>query len=481
MKETGVRFFTSARLGVLFCMLMVLVLGGMSIHKGHNWGDDFAMYIEEAEAMNAGSLQELCDENRWAMDIFTIGPYLYPPGFPTVLRIPVAIFGRDYVALKFLCLAFMVMCVPVLFALLKQWKFSDRFSLFVVALMSVSSGLVGFADNILSDFVFLFFVLLSVYLIFKHHSGGVFGTVLVGLVVFVTYSFRDVGLFLFGTLGLLQLRQIKEHRNLKSRFVLYALPYVVFVLCVAVMRSLMPANYAGNLIGLMKDVGPKDLWENAVYYFHLLGDLSFKPLSDEPLPILIKHVYHVFFWLLVGIGIYGFSKTRQWPVLAFLGLLVAMYIVWPWREGFRFVFPLFPFLLVFAVYGSWMVLGRWGFVGKKFPVVIAFALLAIVAVANVRIIYHFSKSTTDEIGSAEVQAMVEFVKQNSAEDDKVMFFKPRALRYLTGRKCFYTNDRNALEGEMPKIVIVKNLDFLLGSNMFVRSSEFGQYQVFLRK
>jgi hypothetical protein len=145
------------------------------------------------------------------------------------------------------------------------------------------------------------------------------------------------------------------------------------------------------------------------------------------------------------------------------------------------VFPLFPFLLVFAVYGSWMVLGSWGFVGKKFPVVTAFALLAIVGVANVRTIYHFSKSKTDEIGSAEVQAMVEFVKQNSTEDDKVMFFKPRALRYLTGRRCFYTNDRNALEGEMPKIVIVKNLDFLLGSNMFVRSSEFGQYQVFLRK
>jgi hypothetical protein len=256
---------------------------------------------------------------------------------------------------------------------------------------------------------------------------------------------------------------------------------VVFVAGVVVMRSLMPEDYAGNLIGLMKGVGPKDLWENVVYYFHLLGDLSFRPLADEPLPAVIKNTYHLFFWSVVAVGIVQFSRTRHWPLLAFLGLLAAMYIVWPWHEGFRFVFPLYPFLILFGVYGVWSILSRFGWVGKKFPVVAAFAILAILALANARTIYHFSKTKTDEVCTADVKALVEFVELNSTSEDKVMFFKPRALRYLTGRKCFYTNDQSELEGERPKIVIVKNLENLLGSDMFALSSTIGQYQVFVIK
>lgn len=481
MKESGRRVVSIAPWVLFFIMVVVLVMGSMSIHEGHNWGDDFAMYIEEAEAMNNGTLQELCDENRWAMDISTMGPYLYPPGFPTLLRVPLAIFGRDYIVLKYFCLSFLIFSVPLFFALLKLWKFSDRFALFVTALLALSSGLVGFADNVLSDFAFLFFVLLSIYTIFRFHASSYMGAVLIGLAVFVTYSFRDVGLFLFGTLGILQLQRLKSEKDLKLRFFIYATPYVVFAAGVVVMRKLMPADYAGNLIGLMKGVGPKQLWENVLYYFNLLGELSFRPLSDEPLPAFVKLAYLFFFWVFVFGGISSFARTKQWPLFAFLGLLAAMYIVWPWHEGFRFVFPLYPFLLLFAVLGIWEALSKWNLVGKKFPVVGAFALLAMVGLANVRTIYHFSKSNTDEVESVQVRQLIQFVETNSAETDKVMFFKPRALRYLTKRKCFYSNELSEIEREAPKIVIVKNLEFLLESNMFVRSAEIGQYQVFLRK
>jgi hypothetical protein len=74
-------------LGLSLVIVSSSALALLCIHKGHNWGDDFAQYIEQARAINNHSLDSYLQINRYAMDHsdHVVGPYLSPNGFPLLI------------------------------------------------------------------------------------------------------------------------------------------------------------------------------------------------------------------------------------------------------------------------------------------------------------------------------------------------------------------------------------------------------------
>jgi hypothetical protein len=235
----------------------------------------------------------------------------------------------------------------------KRMGFSDRLSLAASALLAFNSGLLVFADNVLSDFAFLFLVLLGLYGLMAWRRGSLATSVALGAVLFAAYAFRDVGIFLFAALACMQLRDLLTHRDLKAGFMRYAAPYAVFALGFALIKIAMPAHYAGNLMGLMKNVGVKDLLENAAYYYRLMADLNFNPLHEEPLPSIFGKLFAAGFALVSVVGVFMLCKKKQWAIVVFTALIMAMYIVWPWREGYRFIFPALPGFILFALFGAY--------------------------------------------------------------------------------------------------------------------------------
>ena len=57
---------------------------------GHEWGDDFILYLHQARCWIRGGMQELARSNQACMDQSdgVIGPYLYPQGFPVLMSLP---------------------------------------------------------------------------------------------------------------------------------------------------------------------------------------------------------------------------------------------------------------------------------------------------------------------------------------------------------------------------------------------------------
>src|SRR5262249_7287802 len=144
----------------------------LCVHNGHNWGDDFAQYIEQAKAINDHSLDSYLQINSNAMahSDYTIGPYLYPNGFPLLLAPVYRLFGLNFIALKVWCALFFLgslVLLPLVFGKRVQ---KGAHLVAVVALIGLSPNFLRFSDQVLSDFPFLFFNVLSVELIEKDES-----------------------------------------------------------------------------------------------------------------------------------------------------------------------------------------------------------------------------------------------------------------------------------------------------------------------
>ena len=77
-------------------ILFVAAIGGfLCMDLGHEWGDDFALYLHQAQCWVDGGMDVLATENKDCMDASDglLGPYLYPQGFPLFLSFFIRLFG----------------------------------------------------------------------------------------------------------------------------------------------------------------------------------------------------------------------------------------------------------------------------------------------------------------------------------------------------------------------------------------------------
>ena len=94
--------------------LIALVGGWLCMDPGHEWGDDFILYLHQARCWIRGGMQELAISNQACMDQSdgVIGPYLYPQGFPVLMSLPMR--GIDiwgFVGLKVFNFSIFILCM----------------------------------------------------------------------------------------------------------------------------------------------------------------------------------------------------------------------------------------------------------------------------------------------------------------------------------------------------------------------------------
>ena len=83
-------------LGFLLLMVAVVVWG--TLRQGHDWGDDFAAYIMQAQSIVTGTIPEFMEENRFTIAESSVGfgPYAYPWGTPLLLAPIIYLKGARY-------------------------------------------------------------------------------------------------------------------------------------------------------------------------------------------------------------------------------------------------------------------------------------------------------------------------------------------------------------------------------------------------
>jgi len=421
----------------------------ISIHKGHNWGGDFSLYISQAISLNSGEMISLYNENKATMDTseVVLGPYLYPYGFPILLSFIYSIFGLNFVVFKLFCTSFFIASLFFITKIFKATKASFVY-LFILITISFNYKYLTFSDNVLSDFPFMFFSLLSIYLIDQKKT-SIRYQLIMGSTILFAYMIRDIGIILLFTLFFYQLSQGLFSKR-KKWITLF--PYFIFLTGFILIKLNSP-NISGNLSSYVNDrISLESLYNNSIYYAELLGHFIF------PLKINLHLYIGIVFIILTAIGMYIY-REKYVHFIAYSLISLGVYIIWPSQQGLRFLFPILPFLLFFF-FECLIIIFKKLHLFKYFTPVCLF-YLALLSIGNIGKALELSKPHPENYAlnaaSNEMMVFYDYIKHNTNKKDLIVFFRPRVLRLFTERKTiFMTSYNGILESKADYVIEEKN-------------------------
>ncbi|HEY3219262.1 MAG TPA: glycosyltransferase family 39 protein [Gemmatimonadales bacterium] len=403
-------------------MWRITVLVGLfylaTIRAGHDWGDDFALYIHHARNIAARAPYA---ETGYIYNPHNpaIGPRIYPPGLPLLLAPVVAVFGLDLQPMKaVMVLSFVgvLLMLPRVF----QRDLPPRYTAALILVMGLNPYFWDFKDQVLSDIPFLFFTLVSLYAFQRAAQADrrslTYGA-LAGIASAAAIATRALGVVIlpaFIASDVLRWRRVRRETAL-------ACGIIIALLLLQYVLGAQDGSYFDTLTDTPAAVG-----RNIVDYLRALSDIWVNGYTGAGRKIIF----------LVTLGLAGFGYFRALrggpTVVELFPLWYAIpVILWPANQGTRFLIPLIPFYLYYCLLG---VRGLEIALAPRRYVALAF--LAIVA-----LVYSARYSTmrygplADGVAAPESMELFRFVEQNTAPQDIFVFNKPRALALFTGRRA----------------------------------------------
>jgi hypothetical protein len=428
-------------------IILLLPLLFLNIKSTHDWGDDFAQYLIEAKNIQQGV--PLAQSGYVENPNYILGPNCYPPGFPLIISLT----SFDVSALNVL-MSFFLLCIGYLsFLLFNKWfHFPPAL---VMSLVIVYNPLcLSFKNEILSDlpftaFLLLFFVL---YLSDNKKTGML---VLSGFILAFIIEIRYVGWVVFIALvaetfykiGVKYFRQHKYDLNYIKHEIWIAASCLLFY---GIFYLIFPQDiiYYPNpkVMTLFERVSLNANYNYAVLkYFFSCFDEGF-----------LNHLvsYGIVFTALIGMLIFIFKPDQLKPTILlffFFGYIVSILIHQYSDTGFRLLIPVIPLILFFAAYALFIILAIVPY--KQYIVFcLGFLVLFCYKQNSIRVLRSGNDSVPGPY-SSEARAVFDFIAKNTSEKEGIMFSKPRALTYFTGRKTFVNTElaaSNILEKDIEK-------------------------------
>lgn len=446
------------RLALLITILLSVLLGYCLLTTGHDWGDDFSGYLLQARCIVEHHPRAFLDANHFMLENCSSppGPLAYPWGFPLLLSPVYAVWGLNLMALKSINLVCFALALFTAHALLAPRLRGPALGILLVALFAYNPILLRSMDDILSDIPFLFFSLLSLFFIDRFivqrrvFAKPIFSYALLALSLFASAATRTNGFLLLPLLLLCQIVEALRHRpdpaakprRLHARFLLAASPYAIFATLFLLSNCFLPDGSHTHLAFLREMTWP-GLQSRAVYYYHLPIEFLARPT----LAILEQGILYGVTLPLLLIG--AVRRFRHdYHLLAYLLATVALYIVWPPLQGLRFLYPILPLYLYFILQGLSLALApptpatpepaakatRTNLLTFALATILLLAFLTS-TVANATANLRAHRKTSGPFDPSST-AMFAFIRDHTAPDAVIVFFKPRAMRLLTDRRAF---------------------------------------------
>lgn len=405
------------RVMLIFCLAVFYLT---TVRAGHDWGDDFALYIRHAQNLVTG--RAYADTGYIYNPAYPeLSPRAYPPILPLLLAPAYAVFGLNVGLLKLIPIFTLLIALCVIERALRSiigW----RARLAVVALTGFNPFFWEYKDTIASEFPFLLFVVASLWLIHRaYRQGGRMGwRALVGLsvMVYLAYGTRSIGGVLIPALWLYEIFFARPARRL-------AAPVTALFALLAVLQAwLIPggSSYFDQL-----HITPAGVVDNAVSLTKALAGFVDNGYS--------KPAQVGAFALVSGLAMVGAWRRWQhrlaiWDVAA--GLYAFVLPLWPesyWSH--RFLIPILPHYFFYALVGADWLARQWPRLRTLTGLVVA--LMGLV---------YFARFTRADFGplrqgmaDPETVALFEHIQQHTPTDTIFIFQKPRALALYTQRSA----------------------------------------------
>jgi hypothetical protein len=413
-----------SRPGVLLTFTIVLI-GGLhlaTIRAGHEWGDDFSLYV--AHARNLAEGRDYAETGYiYNPHLPSLSPRTYPPIFPLLLVPVYAVFGLNLTAMKaYVVLMFMVF-LAVLAVTLRQ-RLSTPYVFTCLLLVGLNPYIWQHKDRLLSEAPYLVFAYLALLVMEKALSTDpaprrpwAWG-LLAGALAYLAFGTRTVGIVLLPSLLICEL--------LRSRrvSVVSLAAMTSFALGVLLQKLLL------RLDGSYLDQLVLDPW----LYARIAVTLG------KAMALFFENGYSfavqaVLFFVLLPLALVGFwcrVRERVSVYEPFVVLSLLLLTVWPFAEyQRRFLIPILP-LFILYVFEGLQQLGKVAALRSlERPAAVTLALTALLSYGACYTQLDFGP-VREGISSRDSVALFRYVRRRTdPKKDVFLFQKPRALALMT--------------------------------------------------
>lgn len=439
----------SKKIYEIFLFFFVFSLSVLQITAGHDWGDDFAQYIEQTEAIISDSVPEFVEANSFIVynSPVSMATAVYPWGFSLALLPSYFFSDGNMIAMK-LTQALVIALSAFCFFKLILNKFRLPFAVVASLCFGMNHRLTMYANQLISDPLFLLLVILSFISMNEWNEPGKtkkWNYLAFGVFSAIAYMTRSHGLLLIPALFFCQLVCIISpafvarfgfcvpdyYKNDKKKETVMncLLPYFSFFLFFFLYRKLCVQPERSTLY-FLESLTPEILINNLKYYALLMADMI-------PFPRLFSLV---FYFLCLGLIVIGLieEKEKNLFVLIFSVGLVASCIFFPWHQGVRYILSAFPGFLLYTMYGLKWIMSRFR-INKRIKLSASLLLCFVFGFATVYTgIDNMLNKGKCETGaySDSAKEIYSFIRDYTNEDDIIAFQKPRQLWHETERLCF---------------------------------------------
>lgn len=445
------------------CILCSGALGLMNIQSGHNWGDDFALYINQGKSIVDGTISEVVYNNTFTVKNSTIkydfSPTVYPWGWPILLSIVYYFAGLNITCFKILGVFFWTSFQIVLLRLYSK-SISFLMSALLVSIFSFSFLLIDYAaNNILTEIPYLFFSTLSLIYIINCTTDEVpikRDLAITGLLIYVSCLVRPEGVLLLGAYLGSQIYYIivkRDIKNRQSRILSTFITLMIFLIFFFISKLILPTGYSSYLENI-RMISLETIGNNLLNYFivfqRVLFDFS-----------LGSHVLVYLIILFICIGIAKSWKQNIQISIYFL-LLCIVSVIWPAFEG-RYAFLRLPFCLSFFVSGLTIFKPLFPTNYDNLFALLFAGFVVINLQKTVRRTFEYKSHPHPIIEGPETneaKEMFSYILNNTRGSDTIAFFKPRAFTLFTERKSLIIDtDIKDVTNKCTYIVYAKKYGF----------------------
>ncbi len=409
------RFLVPAAIA-LVCGLHLATLRG-----GHEWGDDFSLYVAHARNLAEGS--PYADTGYVYNPHYPhLSPRSYPPIFPVLLAPVYAVFGLDLQAMKVASVLTFGAFLGVL-ALVLGRRLPTPYVVACLLVVGLNPFVWQHKDRLLSEFPFLLFAYLSLYLMERAYDPPgrlrpwAWGA-LAGLTAYLAFGTRTVGIVLVPALFAYELYRFRRLGAVAlaaggAFAVGLAAQKLLLVVDGSYADQLVvdPFLYARNAYALAKGVG-------------LFFENGHVTVAAQALFLLLV--------VLAAVGFLARLRERMTPCEPFVVLSFLVLMVWPFAER-RFLLTVLPLFVLYACEGLRQV-------GRALPARsegVAAAVLSVAILVSYAGTYaRLERGPFREgVTAPESAALFEFIREETQPDAVFYFYKPRALALYTGRRA----------------------------------------------
>ena len=474
----------------LLIVIISVIFFLITIKEGHEWGGDFAHYINHAINIATGIPYSdtgyiFNPNSAW------FGPITYPPVFPAILAMVYLVFGFDLYSMK------VTILICYLIFLLNFIIYADKrisnniLKIFSLIMVAFSPLYWEYKNSVISDIPFLMFVFIVINLsdlidnINANGRTAIFYSVIMGVLCYVCYGTRSVGLL---AIMAFCINQLINRNKITTEAIVASL---IFILLSFLQNELIHSDisYINAIDSDMETKVGNDNFDNIHLFFsYLIENLFYNvPQYIRVMKWYWEGGFNPGFAILLsiltgGMAIIGYirlSIKRISIAEVFLAIYVLLLIFGPFFQGSRYLIPIFPMYVLFIFYLIDQLTIR-----KNNKVIISTLLISSI-VLNYGVVYARIDYGPYETGvnTNTARELFKYIRHNTNEKSLVIFQKPRVMALygnVNSTTYYYGEDEVLKSDKLEKYLKSINATHLVISNDYLDENESMEYINWIR-